>query len=259
MRVAADDERHAGAARALELLDGGEEGVEIEVRDDHADERRPGGGRLRRQLVGDAARRATRLRSVEPPAGPRAGDAAARAAPRGDRSQVAVETAAVGACGAPRAASRADERRGAGLLGLREVDLDAVLAELDAADPVVEDGDDRRARAEEDERERERLGAPRRRRRRGRRDTVVTLCVGCDGALASTVVTVRATAPAPPAGGSQTRQTATQMSSAASGISTSGDEVRARPREAWLDNGHAGPTPSDNSCQQPRPVPLAYR
>ena len=52
--------------------------------------------------------------------------------------------------------------------------------------------------------------------------TVVTLCVGRVGAFASTVVTVRATAPAPPAGGSQTRQTATQTSRAASGIRTSG-------------------------------------
>ena len=35
VRVAADDERLLAQARILELLDGGEEGVQVEVGDDH--------------------------------------------------------------------------------------------------------------------------------------------------------------------------------------------------------------------------------
>ena len=35
LRVAADDQGFSAQARILELLDGGEEGIEIEVRDDH--------------------------------------------------------------------------------------------------------------------------------------------------------------------------------------------------------------------------------
>jgi len=35
VRVAADDERPVSKRRVLELLDGGEEGVQVEVRDDH--------------------------------------------------------------------------------------------------------------------------------------------------------------------------------------------------------------------------------
>jgi hypothetical protein len=39
VRIAADDERHEAELRALQLLDRGEEGVEVEVRDDHANKR----------------------------------------------------------------------------------------------------------------------------------------------------------------------------------------------------------------------------
>jgi len=52
VRIAADDERHTAELRIFELLDGGEEGVQVEVGDNHPVERRP------RQVVErDAIRR----------------------------------------------------------------------------------------------------------------------------------------------------------------------------------------------------------
>ena len=82
--------------------------------------------------------------------------------------------------------------------------------------------------------------------------TVVILCVGCDESLASTVVTVRALAPVPLSGGSQMRQTATQTSRAANGISTSGTKFAPTHVYVLSRTDTSGLYANADSCQQPR-------
>ena len=166
MRVAADDERQPAQLGALELLDGGEERIEVEVGDDHATRVEP---RRLDELVGDPVGERSRPRRSSRGAGVRrTSQRPPAAAPRTRRREVAVERRARTArvrrrSPASRATSAAAPDCSARVRSIFTPSLSSSKLPMRSWKTADHGG----AGAEEDQREREHLGAARRRGRRG--------------------------------------------------------------------------------------------
>ena len=163
VRVAADDERPPAQLGALQLLHGGEEGVQVEMRDDHGRRGYPGG---RRDAYGSCVDRVK-----EAVDGQAVGDLAARHAQRGALAKLASSDFAKDAISSAQQAKDRVERL---VKSVSELDdrLNALEKRVECA--RAEEGhageeDDDRRREEDDDGGRVR----RRRRPRPRRDRQV--------------------------------------------------------------------------------------
>ena len=111
VRVAADDERHAAELRALQLLDGGEERVQVEVGDDHAVRVRVHGMAGRRPDSSSSPRSARRCFGMASKS-PTAQHGASRAPSYAEGPRRRAAEAGARAAAARGLAARSCERRG---------------------------------------------------------------------------------------------------------------------------------------------------